>query len=39
LIEALGGRVAACSVVIELGFLKGRKRIHGHELQTLVNFD
>lgn len=39
LIEALGGRVAACSVVIELGFLKGRKRIHGHELQTLVSFD
>ncbi len=39
LIEALGGQVAACSVVIELGFLNGRQHLHGHDLHTLLRLD
>jgi len=39
LIEALGGKVAACSVVIELAFLNGRNLINDHDLHTLVSID
>lgn len=39
LIETLGGTVAACSVVIELGFLHGRKLIADHDLYALLSID
>jgi adenine phosphoribosyltransferase len=39
LVERLGGRVAGLAFVIELGFLKGRDRIPGHELHSLITYD
>ena len=36
LVEKLGATVAACAVVIELGFLDGRKRLGAHPLHALV---
>jgi adenine phosphoribosyltransferase len=39
LVERLGGRIAGLAFVIELGFLKGRERIPGHELHSLITYD
>jgi adenine phosphoribosyltransferase len=38
LVERCGGVVAACAVVIELGFLDGRKRLAGRKVDALVKF-
>ena len=38
LVEALGGRVAGFSFLIELGFLGGRRAISGYEVQTLLSY-
>ncbi|MCO5168520.1 MAG: adenine phosphoribosyltransferase [Planctomycetes bacterium] len=38
LVERLGGQVAGCAVVIELGFLDGRKRLGERPLHSLVTF-
>ena len=38
LIGAIGGRIAACSVVIELLFLNGRKRLEGVPVHSLVKY-
>jgi adenine phosphoribosyltransferase len=39
LVERVGGTVAACAVVIELGFLDGRKRLgEGREVHSLVTY-
>jgi adenine phosphoribosyltransferase len=39
LVERLGGRIAGLAFVIELGFLKGRERVPGHELHSLITYD
>ena len=36
LVEALGARVAALGVVLELEFLQGRDRLAGHRLESLL---
>jgi adenine phosphoribosyltransferase len=38
LIERCGGTVAGFSFLIELDFLKGRERLKGYELQSLVRY-
>jgi adenine phosphoribosyltransferase len=39
LVENIGGVVAACSVVIELGGLGGRKRLPDKDLKVLLHYD
>ena len=36
LIEQLGGEVVQCNFLIELGFLKGREKLNGYPLKSLV---
>lgn len=36
LIERLGGRVAGCAFVIELGFLDGRAKLADHDILSLI---
>jgi adenine phosphoribosyltransferase len=36
LVEMVGGEVAAIALVIELGFLEGRGKLEGHEVDALV---
>jgi adenine phosphoribosyltransferase len=38
LVEKLGGRVAGLGFVIELTFLKGRERLAGYELHSLIQY-
>jgi len=38
LIESLGAKVAACAFVIELGFLKGREKLGGHQVEALIHY-
>ncbi|MFO0801958.1 MAG: adenine phosphoribosyltransferase [Gemmataceae bacterium] len=38
LIEQAGGRVAGCAFVIELGFLDGRKLLHGYDCFSLLTY-
>jgi len=38
LIESLGAKVAACAFVIELGFLKGREKLGGHQVEALIKY-
>lgn len=39
LIESIGGRVVACAVVIELGFLAGRNKLGDKDLVSLICYD
>jgi adenine phosphoribosyltransferase len=39
LAERCGGKVVACAVVIELGFLDGRRRLPGREVVSLITYD
>jgi adenine phosphoribosyltransferase len=39
LVEQLGGEVVACSFLIELAFLGGRRRLAGHEVHSLLRYD
>ena len=39
LLRDQGAAIAACSVVIELGFLEGRKRLGDATLHTLIRYD
>lgn len=39
LVERLGAAVAGCAFVVELAFLKGRDRLAGRAIQTLVTYD
>ncbi len=39
LVEKLGGRVAGCAFVIELGFLKGREKLKDRDIFALVNYE
>ena len=38
LVEALGGKVAGLAFVIELDALKGRERIPGHRVETILHY-
>src|SRR5947208_3241622 len=38
LVEKLGGKVAALSFVIELDFLKGREKLGGHRIESLLHY-
>lgn len=38
LIEQLGGVVAGCAFLIELVDLKGREKLHGHPIKTLIEY-
>jgi adenine phosphoribosyltransferase len=39
LIERLGGHVVGAAVLIELAFLKGRERLRGHQVESLIVYD
>jgi adenine phosphoribosyltransferase len=39
LIERLGGSVVACDFLIELAFLKGRERLKGYRVESLIRYD
>ena len=39
LVERLGGRVVGATFLIELAFLKGRERLQGYPLQSLIVYD
>jgi adenine phosphoribosyltransferase len=36
LVEAAGGTVAGCAFVVELAFLRGRERLAGRRLGSLI---
>jgi adenine phosphoribosyltransferase len=38
LVERIGGKVVGIACLIELGFLKGRDRIDGYDLFTLISY-
>jgi adenine phosphoribosyltransferase len=38
LIERIGGKVVGLAFLIELGFLKGRERLEGYDLFTLIDY-
>jgi len=39
LVEGLGGEVAGIAFLIELGFLKGREKLKGYDLVTLIQYE
>jgi adenine phosphoribosyltransferase len=39
LVEGLGGRVAGCAFVAELGFLGGRDALAGYDVHSLVRYE
>src|SRR5215471_21064123 len=38
LVEKAGGKVAGCAVLVELEFLRGRQRLHPHEVFSVVQY-
>lgn len=38
LIESLGGKVVACSFLMELGFLNGAEQINGHPIHAVLKY-
>ena len=38
LVEAIGGKVAGCAVLIELEFLKGRQQMEGTRVESLIRY-
>ncbi|MEO1011696.1 MAG: adenine phosphoribosyltransferase [Bacteroidota bacterium] len=38
LVERLGGTVVQCNFLIELGFLKGREKLNGFDVQALMHY-
>jgi adenine phosphoribosyltransferase len=38
-VESLGGRVAGCSFLIELAFLRGRERLGSRPVYSLISYD
>jgi adenine phosphoribosyltransferase len=38
LIEKLGAKIAACAFVVELDFLKGREKLEGYRVHSLMHF-
>ncbi len=39
LVESLGGKVASLAFIVELDFLKGRDRLSGYEVISLLHYD
>ena len=39
LVEQLGGEVVECAVVVELDFLKGRDKLNGTDIYSMVHYD
>jgi adenine phosphoribosyltransferase len=39
LVEALGGQVVGCAVVVELAFLGGRQRLPGRHVESLLRYE
>ena len=39
LVEGLGGEIIAIGFVIELAFLKGREKLTGHDILSLITYD
>jgi adenine phosphoribosyltransferase len=39
LVEKAGGAVAGCAFVIELSFLRGRERLAGHDVRSLIEYE
>jgi adenine phosphoribosyltransferase len=39
LVEQAGAEVAGCAFVIELVFLRGRQRLAGHDVHSLVTYE
>ncbi len=39
LVEELGGEVVGCGFVIELSFLKGREKLKGYRVVSLVDYE
>ncbi|MEQ6375807.1 adenine phosphoribosyltransferase [Bacillaceae bacterium S4-13-58] len=39
LVEELGGIVAGCAFLIELGYLNGRDKLNGYDVLTLMKYD
>jgi adenine phosphoribosyltransferase len=39
LIEKLGGKVVQISFIIELTFLKGRDKLKGHDIRSMISYD
>ena len=39
LVEKLGGTVVGLGFVIELGFLKGRQKLDGYDVLSLVTYE
>ena len=39
LVEELKGEVVGCGFIIELGFLKGRRKLSGYDTFALINYD
>jgi adenine phosphoribosyltransferase len=37
-VEALHGNVAGLGFILELDFLKGREKLHGHEVYSLIHY-
>jgi len=38
LVEQVGARVAACAFLVELTFLKGREKLAGHDVLSLIRY-
>jgi len=39
LVESLGGKVSSLAFIVELDFLKGRDKLVGHEVVSLLHYD
>ena len=39
LVEKLGAKIVGCSVLVELGFLKGRGRLEGQTIHSIINYE
>ena len=39
LVERMGGTIVGCSFLIELSFLKGRNRLKGYDLFSIIQYD
>lgn len=39
LVEKLGGKVISCAFIIELPFLKGKEKLKGYDVFSLVSYD
>jgi adenine phosphoribosyltransferase len=39
LVEQLGGEVVGCAFLIELAFLRGRERLEGYDVHSLISYE